>query len=171
MFEAVNSVVSNTPATKAIVEQLSAAQSASDVVRVAEAPQAPYVSPYIYVNNSYNKAVLQIRDSNTGDVLKQFPSEKTLAQRQVEAERQLEAQNESVAQLSGVSSDEAKAATVNYSGSDEVASASSFVAGVAQQSSATSSAPSSTSQQAATAFISASQSGGAPSGEQVSIQA
>lgn len=54
-------------------------------------PEAPYISPYISVDINYNKAVLQIRDSDTGDVLKQFPSESRLQQiRQETAARQAE---------------------------------------------------------------------------------
>lgn len=43
-------------------------------------PQAPYVSPYISVNYDYDKAVLQIRDAETGDVQEQFPTNSRLAE-------------------------------------------------------------------------------------------
>jgi hypothetical protein len=45
-----------------------------------ETPQAPYISPYISVNYDYDKAVLQIRDAETGDVQEQFPTNSRLAQ-------------------------------------------------------------------------------------------
>ncbi len=45
-----------------------------------DTPQAPYVSPYISVNYDYDKAVLQIRDADTGDVQEQFPTNSRLAQ-------------------------------------------------------------------------------------------
>ncbi|MCB9988723.1 MAG: hypothetical protein H6868_05225 [Rhodospirillales bacterium] len=50
--------------------------------------QAPYVSPYIHVDLNYDKAVLQIRDSDTGDVLNQFPSQKRLEALARDAARQ-----------------------------------------------------------------------------------
>lgn len=92
MIEAVNSVLSNAPLVRGAAEQVNASrvvQPAADVSpKVDSAPPvilAPYVSPYIEVNTSYNKAVLQIRDSDTGDVIRQFPSESLLAQRAAEA--------------------------------------------------------------------------------------
>ncbi len=110
MIEAVNSVLSNAPLVRGAVEQVNAsrvAQPAADVSpKVDSAPPvilAPYVSPYIEVNTSYNKAVLQIRDSDTGDVIRQFPSESLLAQRAAEAS--LRAAQEAVrAQLEQTSS-------------------------------------------------------------------
>ena len=84
MIEAVNSVVSNAPLLRGNAEQ-SAASVPANPTRVQEAanlPQAPYISPYIYMDVNLNKAVLQIRDSDTGDVLRQFPSENALRVRQ-----------------------------------------------------------------------------------------
>lgn len=85
MIEAVNSVVSNAPLVRGNAEQVSAARSyaASPEVAaqaVARIPQAPYISPYISLDVNYDKAVLLIRDSETGDVLRQFPSESRLQQ-------------------------------------------------------------------------------------------
>lgn len=89
MFEAVNSVLSNAPLMRGLVEQSSVAKPVSFEVGTAPtAPSAPYISPYISIDLNFNKAVLQIRDSDTGDVLTQFPSEETLAARQ----RRLDAQ-------------------------------------------------------------------------------
>jgi FlaG protein len=80
MIEAVNAVVANASLLRGSAEQASAARSfAANPARVQEVIQAPYVSPFIYVDVNYDKAVLQIRDSDTGDVLKQFPSEQTMA--------------------------------------------------------------------------------------------
>lgn len=62
------------------------------VQTVARMPLAPYISPYIAVNNDYNKAVLQLRDSETGDVINQFPSEQTLQARQAQEKATLNAQ-------------------------------------------------------------------------------
>lgn len=80
MIEAVNAVVANASLLRGSAEQASATRSfAANPARVQEVIQAPYVSPFIYVDVNYDKAVLQIRDSDTGDVLKQFPSEQTMA--------------------------------------------------------------------------------------------
>jgi len=76
MIEAVNSVLSNAPAARAVAEQQSSARSlAANPQKVQEtAKTTPYVSPYISLDRSSNKAVLQIRDSDTGDVLQQYPT-------------------------------------------------------------------------------------------------
>lgn len=76
MIEAVNSVLSNSPLVRGSVDQASVARA--EIQSVASSPQAPYISPYISVDINYNKAVLQIRDSDTGDVLNQFPSQSRL---------------------------------------------------------------------------------------------
>jgi hypothetical protein len=80
MIEAVNSVLSNAPYTKAIVEQQSVATSyAANPARVQQAAiQAPYISLYIKVDTNFDKAILQIRDSDTGDVVRQIPTESQL---------------------------------------------------------------------------------------------
>lgn len=52
--------------------------SSLDSGTVAQAPQAPYISPYISVDINHNKAVIQIRDSDTGEVKRQIPSESQL---------------------------------------------------------------------------------------------
>ncbi len=78
MIEAVNSVVANASVLRGQAEQASVARAAANPERVQEVIQAPYVSPYISMDLNYNKAVLQIRDGDTGDVLKQFPSEAAL---------------------------------------------------------------------------------------------
>jgi len=87
MIEAVNSVVSNAVLARGSAEQQSVVRSfAANPERVQEVAQAPYVSPYISMNIDYNKAVLQIRDSDTGDVVRQFPTES-----QMEAYRKAQA--------------------------------------------------------------------------------
>lgn len=76
MIEAVNSVLSNASATRAVVEQQATTRSyAANPEKIQEAAKTPYVSPYISIDRNYNKAVLQIRDSDTGDVVRQFPTE------------------------------------------------------------------------------------------------
>ena len=96
MIEAVNSSVSSSAVLRATADQASTqrAQSANPA-RVQEAaeplrdaPQVPYISPYIHLDLNYNKAVLQIRDSSTGDVVRQFPSEESLEVRRLQSLRQ-----------------------------------------------------------------------------------
>ncbi|HEU4837913.1 MAG TPA: hypothetical protein VFS88_00710 [Micavibrio sp.] len=85
-----NSVLSNAPYTKAIVEQQSVVRSfAANPSRVQEASiQAPYLSLYIKVDTNFDKAVLQIRDNENGDVLRQIPTES-----QLEAYRRAQSSN------------------------------------------------------------------------------
>lgn len=80
MIEAVNSVLSNAPYTKAAAEQQSVVKSfAANPARIQEAVSAaPYISLYIKVDTNFDKAVLQIRDSDTGDVVRQIPTESEL---------------------------------------------------------------------------------------------
>lgn len=88
MIEAVNSAIANSTLVRAAAEQAAPSRSSAveNVVQQAaeSAPSvvlAPYVSPFIYVDNQFKKAVLQIRDSDTGEVQRQFPSEETLRAR------------------------------------------------------------------------------------------
>lgn len=92
MIEATNSVLANAQFVRGVADQTSAARSfAANPDRAQEVPSgpsAPYISPYIFVDVNYDKAVLQIRDSDTGDVLRQFPSESALeARRKVDSVR------------------------------------------------------------------------------------
>jgi hypothetical protein len=88
MIEAVNSTVANASSLRANAEAVSVLRTAADAAppvsvgdtKVAQLPKAPYISPYIVIDQNYNKAVLQIRDSDTGDVVQQFPTESRLAQ-------------------------------------------------------------------------------------------
>lgn len=76
MIEAVNSVVSNAAVTRAAAEQQSTSRSfTANPEKTQEVARAPYVSPRISIDRGYNRAVLQIRDSDTGDVVRQFPTE------------------------------------------------------------------------------------------------
>ena len=97
MIEAVNSVLQTAPFVRQNTEQVSAVDSyAANPERVQRsAPQAPYISPYIYLDVNYDKAVIQLRNGETGDVEGQYPSEANLkaqardsARRQIETERQ-----------------------------------------------------------------------------------
>ncbi|MCE7887125.1 MAG: hypothetical protein DYH13_06445 [Alphaproteobacteria bacterium PRO2] len=89
MIEAVNAVVANASLLRGSAEQASVARSlTANPERVQEVARAPYVSPFIYMDVNYDKAVLQIRDRDTGDVTKQFPSEQTMQVRAAIAARQ-----------------------------------------------------------------------------------
>ncbi len=85
MIEAVNAVISNATLLRNNAEQVAALRATPADTGAARqemgTPVAPYISPYIFINNQYNKAVLQIRDSDTGDVLREFPSETALEAR------------------------------------------------------------------------------------------
>ena len=83
MIEAGNSVIANASLVRAGTGQ-GGSERAEIPRSEIEVPKAPYISPYIAINNTYNKAVLQIRDSETGDVLTQFPSESRMRARQQE---------------------------------------------------------------------------------------
>lgn len=79
MIEAANSVLAQAPLIRGQVEQQSTARNfAANPNQVQVAPQAPYISPYVHVDVNHDKAVLQIRDPDTGDVVRQIPSEPML---------------------------------------------------------------------------------------------
>lgn len=79
MIEAVNSVLSNASSTRVAVEQQSTTRTtAVNPDKVQEAARTPYVSPYISLDKSSSRAILQIRDSDTGDVVRQYPTESQL---------------------------------------------------------------------------------------------
>ncbi len=98
MIEAVNSAVSNAQLSSAIAAQASTANSLAarqaDIESVSRAPVAPYLSLNVSMDTQYDTAVFQVRDSDTGDVLTQFPTEPTLQQRQAQAaQRQIQSQD------------------------------------------------------------------------------
>lgn len=87
MIEAVNSTIVNATIVRGVAEQMDSS-SVSPVATVLpasgsdaapSAPQEPFVSPCIAVDLSFNKPVLQIRDTQTGDVKRQFPTENQMA--------------------------------------------------------------------------------------------
>lgn len=83
MIESSNSITINTAQLRGGAEQVSSAQSLMSKIStqpVSDAPKAPYISPYIALDYNYDRAVLQIRDSETGDVVQQFPTESRLAE-------------------------------------------------------------------------------------------
>jgi hypothetical protein len=75
MIEAVNSVVSNASLLRQSAQQANSAAASNSSVPA-------YLSLQIEVDTTFDTAVLQVRDSDTGDVLRQFPNESTLQSRQ-----------------------------------------------------------------------------------------
>lgn len=96
MIEAVKSTLAAAPVLQRGLEQASNARSfAANPDRVQEAVEAPYVSPNVRVDNNAKIAILEFRDSVTGDVLTQIPSEAQLEaykRRQIKQDAQLEAE-------------------------------------------------------------------------------
>lgn len=79
MIEGVNASVASASLLRPVSEQVVASRSyAANPTQVQQLPQAPYVSPYISINYVADKAVLQFRDSESGEVVQQIPSETQL---------------------------------------------------------------------------------------------
>gem|GEM_PF-2284955 len=80
MIEAVKSTIAAMISIKPRLDQMSNARSfASNPDKIQEvAAEAPYVSPSIRVDNHAKIAILEFRDSMSGDVLAQIPSEAQL---------------------------------------------------------------------------------------------
>ena len=75
MLEAVNSVLSNASSTRTSAEQVSTVRAfAANPERVQEAAR-PSVTRTITIDNDINRAILEIRDNGSGDVVRQFPTE------------------------------------------------------------------------------------------------
>ena len=104
MIEAVNSSVANATLSRGAVPQASAPAPAD--FEPSELPVAPFISPRVTFDSTMNKAVLQIRDSATGDVVNQFPSESRLRAMQAQQAREA-AQSSRQAELTGVSQQQA----------------------------------------------------------------
>lgn len=89
MLEAVNSTLSNASLIRGAAEQTSSTRSlAANPSKIQEVAQAPYLSQYIHLDIDFDTAVIQIRNPDTGDVVRQIPSEPALeaARRQIAAQ-------------------------------------------------------------------------------------
>ena len=88
MIEAVNALIANSSTLRVSTQQVDTEGTRNaqriEASEASEPVLAPYVSPFIQVDNRFDTAVIQIRDSDTGDVLTQFPSEPSLRSRQAE---------------------------------------------------------------------------------------
>lgn len=132
MIEAVNSAVANASllrtngdqSQQARLNSLAASSKSEDGI---ELQLAPYVSPFIEMDANFNKAVLQIRDSSTGEVTRQFPSETTMraraAQAEIESQSVKRAESTSVTQTN-ISSAEPTVSTTQASSANVQLSAS-----------------------------------------------
>ena len=88
MIEAVKSTLSASPVLQKSMEQMSNTKSfAANPDKIQEvASDIPYVSPSVRVDNNSKLAILEFRDSGTGEVMIQIPSEA-----QIEAYKRREA--------------------------------------------------------------------------------
>lgn len=77
MIEAVNAVVSNASILRSVAEQTSTTQvlSANPSKVQSAAISAPYLSPHVDYNGGNSKPIFVVRDSATGETIKQFPTE------------------------------------------------------------------------------------------------
>lgn len=100
MIEAVKSTLAAAPVVQRALEQSSNARSfAANPDKVQEVAEAPYVSPNVRVDNNAKIAILEFRDSVSGDVLAQIPSE---AQLEAYKRRQAKDQASLEAEVTGV---------------------------------------------------------------------
>ncbi len=88
MIEAVNATVAASSLVRPMVEQEALASYAANPTQVQRIPQAPYISPYVSMNYTIDKAVLQFRDSESGEVVAQIPSDTQLRAYRRAAEQQ-----------------------------------------------------------------------------------
>ncbi len=77
MIEALGAIVSNNQLVRSVAEQTSSSQSfAANPSRVQSAAiSAPYFSPHVELNAGVSKPIFIVRDSATGDFVRQFPTE------------------------------------------------------------------------------------------------
>ena len=78
MIEATSSFLTNVSALRASA----GAASAARVQEVAQ-PKAFFYGPEVFIDSGFNKVITSLRDSVTGNVIKQFPAENILRFRSV----------------------------------------------------------------------------------------
>ncbi len=90
MIEAISTAVQTAPLIRGNANQVSTSESiAANPERVQQVVQAPFISPAIGFNTDYNKAVLQIRNGDTGEVIETIPADSRLeAQRRAQVTEQ-----------------------------------------------------------------------------------
>ncbi len=90
MIEAVNSATASATLSRGITNRGEPSGNPLPLEALdgaPEAPRAPFVSPYISIDLNFDRAVLQIRNGETGEVVRQFPSEGRLQQQAREQRR------------------------------------------------------------------------------------
>ncbi len=144
MIEAVNSVLASAPLVRQAAEVQSGAStnlSQTESVRTVTPP--PYLSTFISVDVNFDTAVILLRDADTGDTVRQIPSEGALEARQRDqVERQNSQQSLVAPQVEGdalaqdastsVDSGESGAVPLNSSGDAGVSTSSSSSAPISQ---------------------------------------
>lgn len=78
MIDAVNNISANAASTQKSAAQASRSQPAADVLTKKQpAPQAPSTaaSAHIRIDNQLDMAIIEYRSSDTGDVVRQYPTE------------------------------------------------------------------------------------------------
>jgi hypothetical protein len=89
MLEAVNSVLQSAPIVRQAVERTSASESfAANPEGTQRTVQAPFVSNYVFLDVNYDAAVILFRNRDTGDVIRQVPSESSLEAKRRELSRE-----------------------------------------------------------------------------------
>ena len=102
MIEAVNSALANGVAAKGAQESVSSARSyAANPGKVQEVVIAPYISPKVRMDTDFDKAVLEFRSAETGDVIGQTPSKQQLqAYRKSTTDATIDVEDAKAAQVS-----------------------------------------------------------------------
>ncbi|HOO49811.1 MAG TPA: hypothetical protein PLK94_00835 [Alphaproteobacteria bacterium] len=100
MIEAVNAISTNAQTLRAVAEQTATTQSfASNPARVqAAAVIAPYLSPHVDLNGGSSKPIFIVRDSATGEHVRQFPTEGQIRAYQRAKDSQARAQAQALSQ-------------------------------------------------------------------------
>lgn len=79
MIEAVNSALANSVVTRGeAVQAAPTSNYAANPERIQQVAPAPYLSTKIRLDNEFDKAVLEFREAETGDVISQTPTKQQL---------------------------------------------------------------------------------------------
>lgn len=79
MIEGINASIASAALVRPVVDQVERVASyAANPEQVQRVAAPPYLSLYVSMNVEIDKAVLQFRDADSGDVLAQIPSEKQI---------------------------------------------------------------------------------------------
>ena len=83
MIEAVNSVLASAPLVRQAAEaQTGASTNLSQIESVRTVTPPPYLSTFISMDVNFDTAVILLRDADTGDTVRQIPTEGALVARQ-----------------------------------------------------------------------------------------